>query len=63
MTPGGIGLAEKLFEVRDRLLDGALDLVEACTCEGGCPGCVGPQVERHSPAKRAAALLLRRLGA
>lgn len=61
LTPGGIGLAEKLYELRDPLLDGALSVVEACGCEAGCPGCTGPQVERHPPAKRAAALLLRRL--
>ena len=54
-------LAEKLFEVHDRLLEACLALVKVCECENGCPGCVGPQVEPASPAKRAAALLLERV--
>ncbi|MBK6563024.1 DEAD/DEAH box helicase [Candidatus Amarobacter glycogenicus] len=61
MVPGGVGLAEKLFEVHDRLLEACLALVKVCECETGCPGCVGPQVEPASPAKRAAALLLERV--
>ena len=61
MVPGGVGLAEKLFEVHDRLLEACLALVKVCECENGCPGCVGPQVEPASPAKRAAALLLERV--
>ena len=61
MVPGGVGLAEKLFEVHDRLLEACLALVKVCECETGCPGCVGPQVEPASPAKRAAALLLERI--
>ena len=60
-VPGGVGLAEKLFEVRDDLLDASLALLLACECEVGCPGCVGPQVEKHSVAKNAARLLLERV--
>ncbi len=58
--PGGVGLADKLFEVRDDLLDACLALASACDCEIGCPGCVGPQVETNSPAKKAARLMLER---
>ena len=61
MVPGGVGLAEKLFEVRNQLIDACLALVKACTCENGCPGCVGPQVEPNSPARKAATLMLERL--
>ncbi len=61
MVPGGVGLAEKLFEVRRDLIEACLSLVKACTCENGCPGCVGPQVEPRSPARRAATLMLERL--
>ena len=60
--PGGVGLAEKLFLVREDLADACLALALACTCDDGCPGCVGPQVERDSPAKKAARRLLERLG-
>ena len=38
--PGGIGLAEKGFQMLDRLLDMALSLVETCDCEKGCPACI-----------------------
>ena len=41
--PGGIGLAEKGFDMLDRLLELALEQVAACSCEKGCPGCI------HSP--------------
>jgi len=61
MVPGGVGLAEKLFEIRNDLIDACLALVRACTCENGCPGCVGPQVEPNSPARKAATLMLERL--
>jgi len=61
VVPGGIGLAEKLFEVREDLIEASLALLMACDCPNGCPSCVGPQVEPRSPAKRAAKLLLERL--
>ena len=38
--PGGIGLAEKGFQMLDRLLDMTLSLVESCGCERGCPSCI-----------------------
>ncbi|MFH1567264.1 MAG: Zn-binding domain-containing protein, partial [Gemmatimonadota bacterium] len=41
--PGGIGLAEKGFEMLDKLLELALQQVAACPCENGCPACI------HSP--------------
>jgi DEAD/DEAH box helicase domain-containing protein len=60
--PGGVGLAEKLFEVRRDLVEACLALVLACDCEAGCPGCVGPQVTPDGVAKRSARVLLERLG-
>jgi len=39
---GGIGLAPRLFEARDVLLKRARGLVEGCSCDEGCPACVGP---------------------
>ena len=38
--PGGIGLAERCFEVIEELLRKTLEVVETCECEDGCPGCV-----------------------
>ncbi len=40
--PEGLGLAERLYELHDELLAGALDLVRNCRCQDGCPVCVGP---------------------
>jgi DEAD/DEAH box helicase domain-containing protein len=40
--PGGIGLSEPLFHATNTLLGNALDLMQACHCEAGCPSCVGP---------------------
>jgi len=38
----GLGLAERLYELHDDLLRGALELVQSCGCLDGCPACVGP---------------------
>jgi len=57
-TPGGIGLAERIFEQREVLFARALRLVESCPCDGGCPACVGPTsgvaATQAPPAPRAA---------
>jgi DEAD/DEAH box helicase domain-containing protein len=37
---GGIGLAEKAYEVLPSLLASAHELVRDCTCEKGCPSCI-----------------------
>jgi DEAD/DEAH box helicase domain-containing protein len=48
-TPGGIGLAERIFAQREVLLARALHLVETCPCSGGCPACVGPAGDPLAP--------------
>lgn len=47
--PGGVGFSEKIFELRDKILRAARDLIENCGCNEGCPSCVGPinQVGNH----------------
>lgn len=40
--PGGVGLAEELFQIHGQLLQSALEHLRACKCEKGCPSCVGP---------------------
>lgn len=42
LVPAGIGFSEKLFEIHADLLAQALELVQGCACEDGCPSCVGP---------------------
>ncbi len=44
-VPGGMGLAERLYELQPILLDAALEVVRTCGCQRGCPGCVGPVSE------------------
>ena len=41
-APEGLGLAERLYELHEQLLGGALELVRRCRCLDGCPACVGP---------------------
>jgi DEAD/DEAH box helicase domain-containing protein len=59
--PGGIGLAERLYEVLPELLGRGLATLEACPCQAGCPSCVGPVNEVGRRAKSTAARLLRAL--
>jgi DEAD/DEAH box helicase domain-containing protein len=62
-VPGGVGLATRLFDRTGELLAAALDLVEGCDCEEGCPACVGPAGDRVAPvgARSLAGRLLRQL--
>ena len=41
--PGGVGLAERAFEILEDLLIRTREVIDACPCEDGCPSCV------HSP--------------
>jgi DEAD/DEAH box helicase domain-containing protein len=62
--PGGIGIAAPLFDLRERVLDHSIDLVERCPCRHGCPACVGPvlAVDEHAQrTPKAAALRVLRL--
>jgi len=49
--PGGAGLSAKLYEIREELLDAALDRVRDCPCSAGCPACVGPAGDIEPGAK------------
>jgi DEAD/DEAH box helicase domain-containing protein len=41
--PGGVGLAERAYEILEDLLKRTREVIDACPCEDGCPSCV------HSP--------------
>src|SRR6188472_2165698 len=62
-VPGGIGLAERLWDRHDELLAAAAELIEACGCDGGCPSCTGPRLEPGIDARALALRLLVELGA
>ena len=55
---GGIGLAERVFEVLPSLLGRGRETLEACPCRFGCPSCVGPVNEVGRRAKVIARALL-----
>ncbi len=70
--PGGLGFCEQGWTRLDELAQAALEHLEACGCEGGCPACVGlptlwpaqqqdPDLQggREIPGKEAARALLR----
>ncbi|BAQ10946.1 helicase family protein [Bacillus sp. OxB-1] len=59
--PGGIGLSEKIFERWQELLSMTADHVANCSCEAGCPVCIGAQEAGQKDNKRRAEDLLRTL--
>jgi len=59
--PGGVGLAERIYERAFDLCEAAGRLIRSCSCPGGCPACVGPSSD-SAPRKRVALELLSALG-
>ena len=60
--PGGVGIAERGYEVIEDLWRATLDVIAGCLCSSGCPGCVqSPKCgNNNSPLdKGVAAMLLR----
>jgi len=57
--PGGIGLAERAFDLCQSLLRAALDLIGSCPCADGCPSCVGSAIEVGAQGKATTMGLLR----
>lgn len=67
--PGGIGFAQRAYELVEPIFRGCLELIHECSCPDGCPSCVGaplpPQAQldpdtdvRGRIADREAALML-----
>jgi DEAD/DEAH box helicase domain-containing protein len=59
--PGGIGLSEPLFGMHESLIQQTRELITGCSCDSGCPSCVGPAGETGARAKEAALAILARL--
>ncbi len=61
-APGGVGLAEKLYEAHGELVRAAATDIADCACAQGCPACVGPpgpgDLARKVAALRALASLI-----
>jgi DEAD/DEAH box helicase domain-containing protein len=56
--PGGIGFSAPLFTMHVELLTRTRELIAGCSCDNGCPGCVGPIGETGPLAKTVALRLL-----
>lgn len=41
--PGGIGLSERVYDLWEPLLDRVYEHVDGCSCQHGCPSCIGAQ--------------------
>ncbi|HAA78127.1 TPA: ATP-dependent helicase [Candidatus Latescibacteria bacterium] len=68
--PGGIGFAEKIYEMMEEVMKACWMVVSECDCEDGCPSCVGAPRPPESgedgtkdtiPDKEAALILLHAL--
>ena len=59
--PGGIGQSAALFRLVPRLLEGAAKLLGSCSCDSGCPSCVGPVGEVGERGKEVAGRILAEL--
>ncbi len=59
--PNGIGFSEILFEKGEEILEKTLDAVEQCSCERGCPSCVGPPIRAGDNHKDAARFIIKLL--
>jgi DEAD/DEAH box helicase domain-containing protein len=60
-VPAGIGFSQKLFELHAELLRRALELVQECACEDGCPSCVGPAGENGAGGKQETLAILKKM--
>ena len=50
--PGGLGFAQKVYDIMEQVVEGCWTLIHACRCEDGCPSCVGSPVPiyvQHGP--------------
>lgn len=46
--PGGVGFAQRAYDVVEEVFKNALALITACECVEGCPSCVGSPLPPHS---------------
>ncbi len=59
--PGGVGLAERVYERAAELITSARLLIRGCNCDEGCPLCVGASEVPDGRRRRAALGLLERI--
>ncbi len=59
--PAGIGLCDAIYKMHTPLVSGALEMVENCPCQDGCPSCVGAAGENGLGGKEETLALLKLL--
>ena len=55
--PGGVGLAERVYRKVEDVYACALEMIDECPCDSGCPSCVGPQQGSENPKRLARQLI------
>lgn len=61
--PGGVGLSAQLVSLGVSFLQSVLDFVSGCTCNHGCPTCLGPEHQALNTAGALQSALLETLAA
>ncbi|MCP5106515.1 MAG: DEAD/DEAH box helicase [bacterium] len=56
--PNGIGFSEVLYEKCADIFEKILDAIKRCSCERGCPSCVGPPIRTNDNHKDAASFII-----
>ncbi|GAB4184649.1 MAG: ATP-dependent helicase MrfA [Calditrichia bacterium] len=57
--PGGIGLSRKILNNYKDILNSSLESIKNCSCQYGCPSCIGPSLDDDEMEKASAITLLR----
>jgi DEAD/DEAH box helicase domain-containing protein len=57
----GIGLSRKCFDMHEKIIASAYELVSQCVCLDGCPSCVGPGGENGTGGKAETLAILQQL--
>lgn len=61
--PGGVGFSSEIYDTIAQLFKHVEHLLLECSCQEGCPSCVGPPAEVGGRAKEIALRVVRGLGA
>jgi len=57
--PGGVGLSKKVYGVDQLVMKAAREHISNCSCENGCPTCIGPPLEAGLFGKSSALKILK----
>jgi len=59
--PGGVGIAERVFDIMNLLAEESIKAISRCECASGCPSCIGPLPSENGDIKRLTCEVLRGL--